>query len=97
MCQQLPVSARKLSIEEKMTAAAKLDIAFARWTCAHYFQFVREKDVKNIIVKCTLYAKPKDLCTSQNSTNNLMKHLERCHTNIKLVTKRKQTEDESGS
>ena len=24
-----------------------------------------------------------------------MKHLERCHTNIKLVTKREQTEDES--
>ena len=54
------------------------------------------KDVKNIIVKCILCAKPKDLSTSQNSTSHLTKHLERCHTNIKLVTKRKQTEDESG-
>ena len=41
-------------------------------------------------------AKPKDLSTSRNSTSNLTKHLEWCHTNIKLVTKRKQTEDESG-
>ena len=43
-----------------------------------------------------LYAKPKDLYTPQNSTSNLTKHQERCHTNIKLVTLRKQPEDESG-
>ena len=58
--QQLPVRAGELLIEEKTTAAAdKLDSAFTRWTCAHYFQFVRDKDVKNIIVKCTLCAKPR--------------------------------------
>ena len=51
-----------------MTAAAdKLDSMFTRWTYAHYFQFVRDKDVKNIIVKCTLCAKPTDLSTSQNN------------------------------
>uniref|UniRef100_A0A671WJW0 BED-type domain-containing protein n=1 Tax=Sparus aurata TaxID=8175 RepID=A0A671WJW0_SPAAU len=66
------------------------------WTYAHYFQFLRDKDVKNIIATCTLCVKPKDLSTSRNNTSNLTKHLERCHTNIKLVTKRKQTEDESG-
>ena len=93
----LPVSARELLIEGKMTAAAdKLDPILARWTYAHYFQFFRDKDVKNIIVKCTLCAKPKDLSTSWNSTSNLTKHQERCDTNIKLVTKRKQTKDESG-
>ena len=95
--QQLPVSAGELLIEEKTTAAAdKLDSTLARWTYAHYFQFLRDKDVKNIIATCTLCAKPKDLSTSRNNTSNLTKHLERCHTNIKLVTKRKQTEDESG-
>ena len=94
---KIPLSARELLIEEKTTAAAdKMDSAFARWTCAHYFQFVRAKDVKNIIVQCTLCAKPKDLSTSRNSTGTSTKHLEWCHTNIKLVTKRKQTEDESG-
>ena len=73
-----------------MTAAAdKLDSMFTRWTYAHYFQFVRDKDVKNIIVKCTLCAKPEDLATLRNSACNLSKHLEQCHTNIKLVTKRK--------
>ena len=43
---------------------------------AGHMLIVRDKDVKNIIVKCTLYAKPKDLLTSQNSTSNLMKLLE---------------------
>ena len=58
----LPVSARELLTGEKMTAAAdKLDFTFATWTNTHYFQFVRDKDVKNIIVKCTSCAKPKDL------------------------------------
>ena len=79
-----------------MTAAAdKLDSAFTRLIYTHYFQLVRDKDVKNIIVKCTLCAKPKDPSTLQNTTSNLTKHLERCHTNIKLLTKGKQTEDES--
>ena len=55
-----------------------------------------DKDSKNIIVKCTLCSKSKDISTSRNSTSNLTKHLVRCHSNIKLVTKRKQTEDESG-
>ena len=51
--QQLPVSAKELLTEEKMTAAAdKLDSTFARWTYAHYFQFLRDKDVKKIIVTC---------------------------------------------
>ena len=80
-----------------MKAAAESDSTFARWAYAHYFQFDRDKDTNNLIVKCTLCVKPKDLSTSRNSTSNLTKHLARCHANIKLVTKkRKQTEDESG-
>ena len=53
-----------LLLEEKMTAAAESDSTFARWAYAHYFQFVRDKDTKNLIVKCTLCVKPKDLSTS---------------------------------
>ena len=66
------------------------------WAYAHYFQFVRDKDKKNLIVNCTLCVKPKDLSTSRNSTSNLMKGLVRGHANIKQVTKRKKTADESG-
>ena len=88
--------ARELLIEENTTATAdKLDSTLARWTYTPYFQFLRDKDVNNIIATCTLCAKPKDLSTLRNSTSNLTKHQEWCHTNIKLVTKRKQTEDES--
>ena len=76
-----------------MTATAESDSTFTRWSYAHYFQYIRDKDLKNIIVKCTLCSKAKDLSTSKNSTSNLTKHLVRCHSSIKLVTKRKQTED----
>ena len=41
--QQLPVSA----------SSRQLDSTLTRWTYTHYFQFLRAKDVKNIIVKCT--------------------------------------------
>ena len=73
-----------------MTAAAdKFDSTFVRWTYTPYFQFVRDKDEKNIIVKCTLCAKPTDLSTLRNNVflSNLTKHLEHCLTYIKLVTK----------
>ena len=63
----LPVSARELLIEEKMTAVAdKLDSTFGVRSYAHYFQFVTDKDVKNIVVKCTLCVKPKkSLCLAK--------------------------------
>ena len=60
----LPLTASKLLIEEKMTAAAESDSIREMDIYAHYFQFVRDKDTKNIIVKCTLCAKPKYLSTS---------------------------------
>ena len=50
-----------LLLEEKMKAAAESDSTFARWAYAHYFQFDRDKDTNNLIVKCTLCVKPKDL------------------------------------
>lgn len=65
------------------------DSTFARWAYAYYVQFVRNKDMKNIIVKCV---EPKDFSTSQNSTSNLTKHLEWCHGNVKLA-KRKQADN----
>lgn len=67
---------------------------FSRWAYAHYFNFMKNKDMRNIIVNCTLCAKPKELSTPQNSTSNLTKHLQRCHRNMKLA--RKQAEEESG-
>ena len=61
----LPAGARKLLIEEKMTVAAdNLGPILTRWKYGHYFQFVKDRDVKNKIVKCTLCAKLKDLSTS---------------------------------
>ncbi len=71
------------------------DSTFARWTYAHYFDFVRDKDKKNVIVKCNLCINPRELSTSRNSTSNLKKHLERCHATTPLTEKRKKTEDES--
>ena len=32
-----------LAIEEKIMAAAESDSTFARWSYAHYFQYVRDK------------------------------------------------------
>ena len=81
------------------TDTAQPDSTFARWTFAHYFQFLKEKE-KNIIVKCNLCATPRELSTSKNSTSNLKKHLDRCHANTKLkerdapAEKRKKKEDE---
>ncbi|XP_035987101.1 uncharacterized protein LOC118560298 [Fundulus heteroclitus] len=73
---------------------AEDDCTFVRWTYAHYFEFVRDKDKKNVIVKCNLCVKPKELSTSRNSTSNLKKHLERCHATTTLSEKRKIAEDE---
>lgn len=70
------------------------DSTFSRWAYAHYFKFVRNKDMKNIVVKCSLCAQPKELSTSRNSTSNLTKHLQRCHSHMKLA--RKHAENESG-
>ncbi len=62
---------------------AEMDSTFMRWTYSHYFQFVKEKD-KNI-VKCNLCVTPRVFSTSRNSTSDLKKHLDRCHTNTKLT------------
>uniref|UniRef100_A0A3Q3JDX1 BED-type domain-containing protein n=1 Tax=Monopterus albus TaxID=43700 RepID=A0A3Q3JDX1_MONAL len=71
------------------------DSTFARWTYAHYFDFVSDKDKKNIIVKCNLCPIPRELSTSRNSTSNLKKYFELCHATTPLTEKRKKTDDES--
>ena len=59
------------------TDTAQPDSTFARWTFAHYFQFLKEKE-KNIIVKCNLCATPRELSTSKNSTSNNLQTLIIC-------------------
>lgn len=68
---------------------------FARWAFVHYFTFVRDKDKKNVLVKCNLCPNPTELSPSRNSTSNLKKHLKRCHATTQLTENRKKTGEES--
>lgn len=47
--------------------------AFDSWMFAHYFEFINEKDCKNIVVKCNLCVGRHLLSTAKNSTSNLKK------------------------
>ena len=51
----------------------------------HYFEYVRDKDEMNIIVRCKLCIGKKELSTSKKSTSNAKKHLEKKHCHVKLV------------
>ena len=56
------------------------------WRYAHYFNYVTEKD-KNMVVECKLCVGNKRLSTAANSSSNLLKHLQRQHSTVKLVAK----------
>lgn len=61
-------------------------LTFNGWKYAHYFDFLELKDNKNVVVKCKLcVSSTKTLSCARNTTSNLLKHLLRQHSNMKLV------------
>ena len=67
--------------------AAGEKCSFKSWRYSHYFEFVSAKDAKNIVVRCKLCACGKTFSTARNTTSNLMKHLKKQHSTVKLVEK----------
>ena len=62
--------------------------SFHSWIHSHYFEFVKERDDKNILVVCKLCnpapgKKRGQLSTAKRSTSNLKKHLDKVHPGVR--------------
>ena len=80
-------AARSVQSREMMAENDKPPAAFWQWKYRHYFDYVGEKDEKNITLRCRLCPGNKNLSCGKISTANLKKHIEAKHKNTTLVAR----------